>query len=259
MPTLRLCSWNVNGIRANAKKGFFEFLDVVRPDVLGLQEVKARLEQFDRLPEVEERGYKVFWNAAEKPGYSGTAVLSKIEPLSVSQGIGDPEHDREGRVTTAEFKDFFFVTVYTPNAQDGLARLPYRTKWDRAFLAYCRELEKRKPVVFCGDLNAAHKEIDLAHPSANRGMPGFSDEERAGVDEMLAAGYVDTFRKFFPDKARAYSWWSYFANARANNVGWRIDYFMASKKLEKRLVSADILPEIHGSDHCPVMLELEAE
>lgn len=257
MASLRLASWNVNGIRANTKKGFFEFLDVVRPDILGLQEVKARLEQFDRLPEVEERGYKVFWNAAEKPGYSGTAIFSKIEPLSVSQGIGDPEHDREGRVITAEFADFFFVTVYTPNSQDGLARLPYRTRWDRDFLDYCKTLEKRKPVIFCGDLNAAHQNIDLAHPAANRGSAGFSDEERAGIDAILAAGYIDTFRKFYPDARNAYTWWSYFANARTNNVGWRIDYVMASKKLESRLSNVAILSEIQGSDHCPVLLDLE--
>ena len=258
MPTLRLASWNVNGIRANAKKGFFEFLDAVRPDVLGLQEVKARQEQFDRLPEVLDRGYKVFWNPADKPGYSGTAVLTKVDPMAVTYGIGEPELDREGRVTTLEFADYFFVTVYTPNAQPELARLPFRLAWDRAFLAYCRQLEKRKPVVFCGDLNAAHKNIDLTHPAANRGMPGFSDEERAGVDAMLAAGYADTFRKFYPDLPGAYTWWSYFSAARARNVGWRIDYFMASQGMLDRVESAAILPEIHGSDHCPVLLGLAA-
>ena len=173
MPAIKLCSWNVNGIRAVSKKGLFEFLDVVRPDLLGLQEVKARAEQFDRLPEVEERGYKVFWNAAEKPGYAGTAIFSKIEPLCVTQGIGVPEHDTEGRVVTAEFENFYFVTVYTPNAQPELARLAYRLRWDRDFLAYCKGLEKRKPVVFAGDLHVARTEIDLAHPKANRGRGDF--------------------------------------------------------------------------------------
>lgn len=251
---MKLISWNVNGIRAVIKKNFAEFLEDSRPDVLCLQETKARAEQVD-LP-LEAAGYHTYWNAAEKPGYSGTAVFSKREPVNVNYGIGIDEHDTEGRVITAEFDDFFLVTVYTPNSQNGLIRLPYRRRWNSDFLAYCKLLEKTKPVVFCGDLNVAHREIDLARPKQNRLNAGFSDEERADFDDILDAGFIDSFRHFYPDKTDAYSWWSYRAGARGKNIGWRLDYFCVSKNFMPRVTRAEILHEVLGSDHCPVLLEL---
>lgn len=252
---MKLISWNVNGIRAVLKKNFSEFVTTHQPDVLCLQETKARAEQVE-LP-LDLAGYKTYWYSAEKAGYSSTAIFTKTEPLSISNGIGQAEFDTEGRVITAEFEDFYIVTVYTPNAQNELARIEFRMAWDVAFLNYVKELEKKKPVIFCGDLNVAHQEIDLARPKPNVGKPGFSHEERAGFEKILEAGFVDTFRHFHPDTTDAYSWWSYRAGARGKNVGWRIDYFCASSSLLPRLKSASILSDVLGSDHCPVELILQ--
>lgn len=251
---MKLISWNVNGIRAALNKGFAEWFAEVNPDVICLQETKARAEQVD-LP-LQFAGYHTFWNSAQKPGYSGTLIISKHKPLNVTLGIGIDHHDTEGRVVTAEYQDFFLVTVYTPNAQNELRRLDYRMQWDRDFLAFVKSLEASKPVIFCGDLNVAHKEIDLARPKQNRQCPGFSDEERAAFDDIVQAGFIDTFRHFYPDTTDAYSWWSYRAGAREKNIGWRIDYFCTSESLRPRLKSASILSDVWGSDHCPVTLEL---
>lgn len=252
---MKLISWNVNGIRACLGKGLPEFVAETRPDILCLQETKAREEQVE-LP-LEFAGYHPFWNSAQKPGYSGVAVFSRIKPLEVKHGMGIDEHDTEGRILTLEFDDFHLVNVYTPNAQNELKRLPYRMQWDEAFRLYLKSLEKSgKPVVFCGDLNVAHQEIDLARPKANRFSAGFSDEERAGFSALLDSGFTDTFRHFFPDRTEAYSWWSFRGGARARNVGWRIDYFGVSDSMTGRLKQAAILPEITGSDHCPVTLEI---
>jgi len=251
---MKLISWNVNGIRAVLKKNFLEFLDEHDPDVLLLQEVKAERDQVEE--PFEENGWHVSWNHAVKKGYSGVAVLSKVEPLSVTPGIGLNEHDQEGRVLTLEFDDFFVVNVYTPNSQNELRRLPYRMEWNAAFLDHVKSLEKSKPVVFAGDLNVAHQEIDLARPKNNRKSAGFSDEERAGFDDIAAAGFVDTFRHFHPDEPDHYSWWSYRGGARGKNVGWRIDYFCVSAPFMDRVTSAKILPDVMGSDHCPVQIEL---
>ena len=254
---MRLISWNVNGIRAVLKKNFTEFLADYQPDILCLQETKARPEQVD-LP-LEMNGYHAYWNAAEKAGYSGTAIFTRREPIHVTNGMGIDEHDREGRVITAEFEHFYLVTVYTPNSQNELRRLPYRERWDAAFLAYCQSLEKNKPVIFCGDLNVAHREIDLARPKQNRRNAGFSDEERAGFDRITEAGFIDTFRHFYPDIEGTYSWWSYRAGARGKNIGWRIDYFCVSPGLLEQIQQAEILTDVLGSDHCPVMLEISAK
>ena len=251
---MKLVSWNVNGIRAVIKKNFAEFVSEQQPDILCLQETKARAEQVD-LP-LELAGYRSYWNAAEKPGYSGTAIFSKHEPLKISYGIGIEQHDSEGRVITAEFPDFHLVTVYTPNSQNELRRLSYRQQWDSDFLQYCKDLELSKPVIFCGDLNVAHQEIDLARPKQNRNSAGFSDEERANFDKITAEGFVDTFRHFYPDKTDAYSWWSYRAGARGKNIGWRLDYFCVSNSFMERVKSAEILSAVLGSDHCPVTLEI---
>jgi len=251
---MKLISWNVNGIRAVLKKNFLEFLDEHDPDVLLLQEVKAERDQVEE--PFEENGWHVSWNHAVKKGYSGVAVLSKVEPLSVTAGMGLNEHDQEGRVLTLEFDDFFVVNVYTPNSQNELLRLPYRMEWNAAFLDHVKSLEKSKPVVFAGDLNVAHQEIDLARPKTNRKSAGFSDEERAGFDDIVAAGFVDTFRHFHPDEPDHYSWWSYRGGARGKNVGWRIDYFCVSAPFMDRVTSAKILPDVMGSDHCPVQIEL---
>jgi len=250
-----LISWNVNGIRAALKKDLAGFLNGAYPDVLCLQETKARPEQVE-LP-LEFGGYRAFWNSADKPGYSGTAIFTRHEPITVTNGIGINEHDREGRVITAEFPDFHLVNVYTPNSQDELRRLDYRMRWDRAFRIFLGDLARGgKPVVFCGDLNVAHQEIDLARPNENRRSAGFSDEERAGFSQLLDSGFTDSFRHLHPDLAGAYSWWSFRAGARARNVGWRIDYFGVSSALAGRIADASILPEVPGSDHCPVTLEL---
>ncbi|MFK7909541.1 MAG: exodeoxyribonuclease III [Akkermansiaceae bacterium] len=251
---MKLISWNVNGIRAVIKKNFAEFVSDHQPDILCLQETKARPEQVD-LP-LEMGGYHAYWNAAEKPGYSGTAIFSKEKPLAVTYGIGIDEHDTEGRVITAEYGDFFLVTVYTPNSQNELRRLPYRQQWDADFLAYCKDLENTKPVILCGDLNVSHQEIDLARPKQNRKNGGFSDEERANFDNILNAGFTDSFRHFYPDRIGAYSWWSYRSGARGNNIGWRLDYFCVSSPFIERVKTAEILADVLGSDHCPVVLEL---
>ena len=248
----KLLSWNVNGIRASLKKGFREFVKEHDPDYLCIQETKARPEQV----ELDIPGYHACWNSAEKKGYSGTLILSKLKPMSVVQGIGIPEHDTEGRVLTAEFRGWYLVNVYTPNSKRDLSRIPYRTQeWDVEFLAYCKSLEKKKPVIFCGDLNVAHTEIDLANPKRNRKTHGFTDEERAGFDNIVKAGFLDTLREFTTDGGH-YTWWQFFGDARARNVGWRIDYFCISKALRPKLKSAFILPEVMSSDHCPVGIEI---
>ncbi|MFK7851531.1 MAG: exodeoxyribonuclease III [Akkermansiaceae bacterium] len=252
---MKLISWNVNGIRAALNKGLADFVSSEDPDVLCLQETKAREEQVE-LP-LEFGAYQAYWNSAEKPGYSGTAVFSKKEPLSVKSGFGIDIHDKEGRVITAEYPDFFLVNVYTVNAQDGLRRLPYRLNWDEAFRNHLKKLSETKRVIFCGDLNVAHHEIDLARPKANRKSAGFSDEERESFSKLLESGYVDSFRYLNPDALEAYSWWSYRGGARQRNVGWRIDYFGVATDLADRIQEAKILPEILGSDHCPVSLTIE--
>lgn len=251
---MKLLSWNVNGIRAVIGKNFGEFVGTEMPDILCLQEVKARAEQV-QLP-LEMAGYHAYWNSADKPGYSGVAVFTREAPLNVAHGFGIDEHDTEGRVLTLEYPDFYLVNVYTPNAQDGLRRLSYRLAWDEVFRLYLASLARRKPVIFCGDLNVAHQEIDLARPKENRQTAGFSDEERGSFGKLLEAGFIDSFRHFHPDKTDAYSWWSYRAGARPRNVGWRIDYFGVSTALMGRVASARILPDVHGSDHCPVELVL---
>jgi exodeoxyribonuclease-3 len=251
---MKLLSWNVNGLRAVLGKGFGEFMATQRPDILCLQETKARPEQV-QLP-LELGGYHAYWNSAVKPGYSGVAVFTREKPLDVTLGMGIDEHDSEGRVLTLEYADFMLVNVYTPNAQDGLRRLPYRLAWDAAFRLHVCTLAARKPVVFCGDLNVAHQEIDLARPRENRFSPGFSDAERASFDELLDSGFVDTFRHFHPALEGAYSWWSYRAGARPRNIGWRIDYFGVSAPFIGRVASAEILPQVLGSDHCPVGIVL---
>ena len=249
----KLISWNVNGLRACVTKGFLDYFREADADVFCLQETKLQAGQIDLpLP-----GYHQYWNYAEKKGYSGTAMFTKEEPLSVSCGIGAEEHDKEGRVITAEFPDYYVVTCYTPNSQDGLARLPYRREWNAAFLAYLKGLEEKKPVVFCGDLNVAHREIDLKNPKTNRKNAGFTDEEREDFTALLDAGFIDTFRYFYPDAEGIYSWWSYRFNAREKNAGWRIDYFCVSESLKDRLESASIHTEVYGSDHCPVEVVLK--
>ncbi len=249
---MKLLSWNVNGLRAVLRKNFLEFLAAETPDILCLQETKCRPEDVEQLWPAD---YTTYWNSAEKKGYSGTAIFTRTRPLQVTQGIGVAEHDREGRVLTAEYADFILVNSYVPNSQRELTRLPYRQQWDRDFLAYLKGLEKRKPVIWCGDLNVAHTEIDLANPKANVKNHGFTPEERAGFGAALAAGFVDTFREFEKGPGH-YTWWSPMGGARGRNVGWRIDYFLASVALRPRLKSAFIRPEIVGSDHCPVGLEL---
>jgi exodeoxyribonuclease III len=249
---MKLISWNVNGVRSVLGKGLLDFFSNENPDILCLQETRAGPEQDELLwPD----GYRRFWNCAEKKGYSGTAIFTRPQPAKVDCGLGLPEHDREGRVLAAEYEDFFLVNVYTPNAQRGLTRLDYRLEWDRLFLAYLKNLEATKPVVVCGDLNVAHREIDLANPKSNVKNAGFTPQERAGLDALVAAGFVDTFREFESGPGH-YSWWSNFANARARNIGWRIDYFLISAALRPRLRRAFILPQVKGSDHCPVGIEL---
>ena len=250
---MKFISWNVNGIRACMGKGFEEYFKAMDADIFCLQETKLQEGQIDFAPE----GYHCYWNYAEKKGYSGTAIFTKQEPISVTYGIGIEEHDKEGRVITAEYDDFYFVTCYTPNSQNELKRLDYRMVWEDDFLAYLKSLEKSKPVVLCGDLNVAHKEIDLKNPKTNRKNAGFTDEERAKMTQLLDNGFVDTFRHFYPDREEIYSWWSYRFSAREKNAGWRIDYFIASEALRDRLVSADIHTSVYGSDHCPVELVME--
>ena len=233
-------------------KGFLDFFREIDADVVCLQETKLQPHQI----ELELPGYTQFWNSAEKKGYSGTALFTRVEPLNVRCGIGLPEHDGEGRVITAEYGDFFLVCCYTPNAQRGLTRLDYRMRWEEAFRAYLLELDRAKPVILCGDLNVAHQEIDLKNPKSNRGNAGFSDEERAQMTALLSSGFTDTFRYLYPDRAGAYSWWSYMYHARDNNAGWRIDYFIVSDRLRGDVRDSKILPEVMGSDHCPVELDI---
>ena len=250
---MKLISWNVNGLRAVVGKGFVDIFNGLDADVFCLQETKLQEGQI----ELELPGYEQYWNYAEKKGYSGTAVFTRVKPVSVSYGLGIEEHDHEGRMITVEYESFYLVNVYTPNSKDGLARLPYRMEWEDDFRAYLKGLEKNKPVVLCGDLNVAHEEIDLKNPKTNRKNAGFSDEERAKMTALLEAGFIDTFRYFYPDKTGEYSWWSYRFNARKNNAGWRIDYFIVSESLKEKLKEASIHQEIFGSDHCPVELILE--
>jgi exodeoxyribonuclease-3 len=250
---MKLVSWNVNGIRACVQKGFEEIFANLDADIFCIQESKMQAGQLDLTTE----GYHQYWNYAEKKGYSGTAIFTKQEPLTVSYGIGIEEHDKEGRVITLEFSGFYMVTVYTPNAQNELARLDYRMNWEDAFRAYLLKLKENKPVVICGDLNVAHNEIDLKNPKTNRKNAGFTDEERGKFTELLNAGFIDTFRHLYPDLEGIYSWWSYRFSARAKNAGWRIDYFLVSEELRENIKEAKIHTDIMGSDHCPVELELD--
>ena len=250
---MKLISWNVNGLRACVEKGFVDIFKELDADIFCVQETKMQAGQL----ELDLPGYEQYYNYAEKKGYSGTAVFTKKTPLSVAYGIGVEEHDKEGRVITLEFENFYFVTVYTPNAQNELKRLDYRMEWEKAFLAYLKSLEEKKPVIFAGDLNVAHQEIDLKNPKTNRHNAGFTDEERGAFSCVLENGFVDTFRHFYPDRTDIYSWWSYRFKAREKNAGWRIDYFIVSECLKEKLISADIHTQIMGSDHCPVELVME--
>ncbi|HIZ40289.1 MAG TPA: exodeoxyribonuclease III [Candidatus Anaerobutyricum stercoris] len=250
---MKLISWNVNGLRACMKKGFEEYFKEVDADIFCVQETKLQEGQIDFQPE----GYECYWNYAEKKGYSGTAVFTKKKPLEVVYGIGIDEHDHEGRVITLEYEDFYFVTVYTPNSQSELARLPYRMQWEDAFRDYLKELDAHKPVIMTGDLNVAHQEIDLKNPKTNKKNAGFTQEERDKFTELLDAGFVDSFRYFYPDKTGAYSWWSYRFKAREKDAGWRIDYFVVSDRIKEQMKDALIYKEVMGSDHCPVGLEIE--
>ncbi len=252
MKLKKLISWNVNGLRACVKKGFLEYFKEIDADIFCIQESKLQEGQID----LELDGYTSYWNYAEKKGYSSTAVFTKEEPLTVKRGIGIEEHDNEGRVLTLEYGNFYLVNVYTPNSKQGLERLDYRMVWEDVFRKYLKELEKNKPVIICGDLNVAHKEIDLKNPTSNRKNAGFTDEERSKITELLEAGFIDTYRYFYPDKEGMYSWWSYRFNARANNAGWRIDYFLVSESLKDKLEDAKIHMEVTGSDHCPVELTI---
>lgn len=250
---MKMISWNVNGLRACVTKGFEDFFNSIDADIFSIQETKLQEGQIDFAPE----GYFAYWNYAEKKGYSGVAVFTKKEPISVFYGMGIDEHDHEGRLITLEFEDFYHITAYVPNSQDKLARIDYRMKWEDDILDYMKKLEEKKPVILCGDLNVAHNEIDLKNPKTNRKNAGFSDEERGKFTKLINSGFTDTFRYFYPDKEGIYSWWSYRANARKNNAGWRIDYFIVSESLNDRLVDAKIYTEIMGSDHCPVELEIK--
>ena len=250
---MRFISWNVNGLRACMQKGFLDFFKTSNADFFCLQETKLQSGQID-LP---LEGYEQFWNYAQKKGYSGTAILTKYAPMSVKYGLGIPEFDTEGRMITLEYEDFYLVTCYTPNAQRELARLDFRMAWEQAFADYLCDLDAKKPVVVCGDLNVAHNEIDLKNPKSNRGSAGFSDEERACFSQLLNRGFTDTFRYLYPDATGIYSWWSYMYKARQNNAGWRIDYFLVSDRLRDRIVQASIHTDVFGSDHCPVSLELK--
>ena len=250
---MRFVSWNVNGLRACLKKDFLQSFAALDADAFCLQETKMQPGQ----AELDLPGYQLYWNSAEKKGYSGTAIFTRVPPLSVSYDIGDEAHEGEGRSVTLEFEDFFLVTVYTPNSQDGLRRLDYRMAWEDAFRDYLLSLDAQKPVIVCGDLNVAHEEIDLKNPKSNHENPGFSDAEREKFSQLLASGFTDTFRFLYPELAGAYSWWSYRFHARENNAGWRIDYFLVSDRLRERIASAAIHADIYGSDHCPVSLEIK--
>ena len=250
---MKLISWNVNGIRACVNKGFNEFFNKIDADIFCIQETKCQPEQI----ELKFNGYKSFWNSAERKGYSGTAIFTKKEPISVKYGIGIEEHDKEGRVITLEYEKFYIVTIYTPNSKRGLERLDYRQIWEDEVRKYLLKLNKNKPVIMCGDLNVAHKEIDLKNPKNNRGNAGFTDEERQKMTELLNAGFTDTYRHLYPTKEGAYTWWSYMGKAREKNIGWRIDYFIVSNDIKENIKEAKIYPEIMGSDHCPVELEIK--
>ena len=249
---MKFISWNVNGLRACVQKGFLEYFNSTDADFFCIQESKLQEGQIA----LDLPGYHQYWNYAEKKGYSGTAIFTRHEPISVSYGLNIPEHDTEGRVITLEYGNFYLVTCYTPNSQNELARLSYRMQWEDAFRSYLIELDQKKPVILCGDLNVAHEEIDLKNPKTNRHNAGFTDEERKKMTELLDAGFTDSFRYLYPDKENAYSWWSYMGHAREKNVGWRIDYFIVSKSIENEIKEAKIYPEIMGSDHCPVGLEI---
>tara|TARA_B100000029_G_scaffold182101_1_gene179737 strand:+ start:1467 stop:2222 length:756 start_codon:yes stop_codon:yes gene_type:complete len=250
---MKIISWNVNGIRAAINKGFYSSMSKVNPDIICLQETKAHKDQVNLT--LDDYPYK-FWNSAQKKGYSGTAIFSKIEPVKHIYDIGIEEHDQEGRVIALEFDSYFLVTVYTPNSKRKLLRLEYRQKWDKDFLKYLKKLEKKKPVIFCGDLNVAHTEIDLKNPKTNKTNPGFTNEERSNFTNIIEAGFIDTFREFTKDGGH-YTWWSYMFQARKKDIGWRIDYFCVSKILKKKLNNSTILKDVMGSDHCPVMLEIK--
>ena len=250
---MKLISWNVNGLRACVQKGFLDIFKELGADMFCIQESKLQEGQIS----LELEGYHQYWNYAIKKGYSGTAIFTRREPMSVTYGIGIEEHDQEGRVITLEFAEFYLVTVYTPNSQSELARLDYRMRWEDAFLSYLKGLEEKKPIVFCGDLNVAHKEIDLKNPKTNRKNAGFTDEERGKFSTLLGQGFIDTYRYFYPDQEGIYSWWSYRFQARKKNAGWRIDYFCVSESLKEKLVDAKIHTEIMGSDHCPVELDID--
>lgn len=250
---MKYVSWNVNGLRACMKKGFEEYFLEENADIFCIQETKLQEGQIDFAPE----GYYAYWNYAQKKGYSGTAIFTKQEPVAVTYGLGIEEHDQEGRVITLEFEDYYFLTLYTPNSQSELARLSYRMQWEDDFLNYINRLNEKKPVIFCGDLNVAHQEIDLKNPKTNRKNAGFTDEEREKFTELLKAGYIDTFRYLYPEVTGVYSWWSYRFKAREKNAGWRIDYFVVSERIKNKIQKAEIRTEVMGSDHCPVVLELE--
>ena len=255
MSKLKYISWNVNGLRACIKKGFMDAFHDLDADCFCLQETKLQPDQI----ELDLPGYHQYWNSAVKKGYSGTAIFSKKEPLSVTYGLGIEEHDQEGRLITADFGSHYLLCCYTPNSQGGLVRLDYRMKWETEMIAYMKRLSEEKPVIFCGDLNVAHEEIDIANPASNHKNAGFTDEERSRMTELLSEGFTDSFRFKYPDKEKAYSWWSYFAKSRERNIGWRIDYFIVSNALKAHIEDAKIHPEIMGSDHCPVELDLDLD
>lgn len=250
---MKLISWNVNGIRACLNKGFKDFFNKINADIFCIQETKCQKDQID----LEFDGYTSFWNSAEKKGYSGTAIFTKQKPITVRYGIGIPEHDKEGRVITLEFENFYMVNIYTPNSKRELERLDYRQIWEDEMRKYLLNLNKTKPVIMCGDLNVAHKEIDLKNPKTNRRNAGFTDEERNKMSELLDAGFTDSFRKLYPDKENEYSWWSYMGHAREKNIGWRIDYFIVSNDISTKISDASIHQDVFGSDHCPVELDIE--
>ncbi len=250
---MRCISWNVNGIRACINKGFYDFFQEIDADIFCIQETKCQPDQVD----LSMKGYMVYLNSAERKGYSGTAIYTKKKPINVTYGIGIEEHDKEGRVITLEFENFYLVTIYTPNSKRELERLEYRQIWEDEIRRYLLELDSKKPVIMCGDLNVAHNEIDLKNPKTNRGNAGFTDEEREKMTELLKVGFVDTYRYQYPDKEDAYTWWSYMGKAREKNVGWRIDYFIVSDKIKDKIQDATIYPEVYGSDHCPVGLEID--
>lgn len=250
---MKFVSWNVNGLRAVIGKGFFDFFENINADFFCIQETKMQPEQL----ELELKGYEQYWNSAEKKGYSGTAIFTKHKPISVTYGIGKEEHDKEGRVITLEYENFYLVNSYTPNSKRELERLDYRMIWEDEIRAYLRNLDQSKPVIYCGDLNVAHQEIDLKNPKTNTHNAGFTKEEREKMTQLLNVGFIDTFRYFYPDKEDAYTWWSYMFHAREKNVGWRIDYFITSERLKKNLKDSKIHPEVMGSDHCPIEIEVE--